>query len=397
MGNTIIHVDMDAFFAAVEVRDDPSLAGKPLVIGALPSERGVVSTCSYEARVFGVRSAMSIKEAYRLCPQAVYMHPHMHKYKQASDGIHAIWASYTDAVEYVSLDEGYLDVTGSLAIFGSAERIGREIKARTQAELGLTCSVGIGYSLAAAKLASEERKPDGFFAIPSAEAFKALVADRGIRVLHGIGARTAEKLEAMQIQTVRDIWRNADMLAAFGKHGQHIVSIAEGIDDRAVTCGEEAKSIGREHTFQRDITDIATLKSKLRLLAKELCLKLQTKGIYCQTITLKITYADMKSITRAKTGTATRDPLTVFTTVSSLLDAADKRPIRLVGISLSGLTDVEYAQLSLDNFKQANQSKRRDRLADTMLGLQQRFGAGTVKTGGELASEQYLQNSGDDW
>jgi len=398
MGQTIIHVDMDAFFAAVEVRDDPGLAGKPLIIGALPHERGVVSTCSYEARVFGVRSGMSIKDAYRCCPQGVYMHPDIRKYAAASAVIHEIWGGFTDTVEYVSLDEGYLEVTGSLAIFGGAERIGRAIKARTKAEAGLTCSVGIGYSMASAKLASEEDKPDGLFTIPDAEAFRALIADRGIRVLHGIGVKTAEKLNEMGIRVVRDVWANRQMLCeALGKHGQAIAEMADGIDRRRVTPHgvEDAKSIGREHTFQHDITDTAVLQSMLRLLAKELSVKLKLLGLYAQTVTLKVTYKDMKGITRAKTGDATNQALPVYRTAATLLDGIEKRPIRLIGISLSGLTDSDCRQLNLEDIGQAKQNRRKDKWEDTMLSLQKKFGASAVKTGSELASERYLRGKDD--
>ena len=159
MDKTIIHVDMDAFYAAVEVRDNPELSGKPLIIGALPGERGVVSTCSYEARKFGVRSAMPISEAHRLCLDGIYLRPNFHKYEQASEQVHEIWSDYTDLVEYISLDEGFLDVTCSMKVFGGAAKIGHEIKRRVNEQTGLTCSVGIGYSLMSAKLASEEKKP----------------------------------------------------------------------------------------------------------------------------------------------------------------------------------------------------------------------------------------------
>jgi len=198
MNKTIIHVDMDAFYAAVEVRDNPELAGKPLIIGALPDERGVVSTCSYEARKYGVRSAMSIKTAYRLCPHGIYMHPNMHKYVAASNIVHKVWDTYTDLVEHISLDEGFLDVTNSAHLFGGAKRIGHEIKKRVKAEAGLTCSVGIGYSMMSAKLASEEKKPDGFFEIPNPESLKALIMDRSVRIIYGVGAKNCGVSSANQ-------------------------------------------------------------------------------------------------------------------------------------------------------------------------------------------------------
>ena len=183
MGNTIIHVDMDAFYAAVEARDNPELQGKPLIIGALPGERGVVSTCSYEARKYGVRSAMPISEAHRLCPNGIYMRPNFHKYEEASGQVHEIWGKYTDLVEYISLDEGFLDVTASMNLFGGAAKIGHEIKEKVKERTGLTCSVGVGYSMMSAKLASEEKKPDGFFEILTPEALKNLILDRNVRII----------------------------------------------------------------------------------------------------------------------------------------------------------------------------------------------------------------------
>ena len=172
MDRIILHMDMDAFYASVEVHDDPSLAGKPLIIGALPSERGVVSTCSYEARPYGVRSGMSIKEAYRLCPNGIYMHGHYHRYHEVSDQVHEILLSYTDQIEFVALDEGYLDITGSTRLFGDPVHIGHEIKQRVLDVTGLTCSVGIGYNKMTAKLGSEEKKPNGFFVFESPEHFQ---------------------------------------------------------------------------------------------------------------------------------------------------------------------------------------------------------------------------------
>lgn len=392
---TIIHVDMDAFYAAVEVRDNPDLAGKPLIIGALPSERGVVSTCSYEARKFGVRSAMSIKDAYRRCPQGIYMHPNMAKYKEASAKIHEIWGSYTSIVEYISLDEGYLDVTSSQKLFGGSAAIAREIKERTKRETGLTCSVGIGYNMTSAKLASEEKKPDGLFEIPNPEAFVDLIIDRNVRVLFGIGVKTAEKLERMDVRTVRDIRGNRQMvLRIFGKHGADIVALADGTDNRTVTpyYEEEAKSIGREHTFQEDITDFGYLKDALRLLARDLSNKIRFEGLYCRTVTLKITYYDMKQITRSKSGDATNQANEIFYTAASLLDTIDKNPIRLVGISLSNLTDTHghTRQLTLEDIGREQANQKKETLDKRLLDLQRRFGKDIIKTGSELGAENRM-------
>jgi len=388
----IIHVDMDAFFAAVEVRDDPGLAGKPLIIGALPHERGVVSTCSYEARKYGVRSAMSIKEAYRRCPHGIYMHPNMRKYKAASGQIHEIWVSYTDIVEYVSLDEGYLDVTGSAHLFGGAKKIGLEIKAKTRKQTGLTCSVGVGYSMMTAKLASEEKKPDGFFEIPNPEFLKNLIVDRSVRIIYGVGEKTAEALQKAGIYTVRDIYANRQaVIRLLGNHGSQIVELADGTDNRRLTPYSDPKSIGKEHTFQQDITDFTYLRDVLLLLAKELSFDIHRKALYCRTVTLKVTYGDMRQITRAKSGDATNRADDIYKNAVSMLDRIDRQPVRLIGISLSGLTRETARQMSLFD---ADTGEDNEKLDDTLFQLQKRYNIGIIKTGSELKAEKHV-NTGD--
>jgi len=394
MSKTIIHVDMDAFYAAVEVRDDPELRDKPLIIGALPHERGVVSTCSYEARMFGVRSAMSIKEAYRLCPHGIYMHPNMYKYKEASDRIHKIWLTYTDLADFISLDEGFLDVTGSAAHFGGARKIGLTIKERTKEETGLTCSVGIGYSLTSAKLASEEKKPDGFFEIPDARAFKALIMDRGVRIIYGVGPKTAETLDRAGITTVRGILANKRaVIEILGNHGQDIIDLAEGIDERRVTpyYEAEAKSISREQTFQHDTTDIDYLKDALRLLARELSLKLRFDGIFARTVTLKVKYSNMKLITRSKSGDAVNHAKDIYGIAASMFDAVEKRPIRLIGIGLSGFAESDLRQMTIDDFNGQRDDSKKEALDRTVLELQRRFGSSVIKTGNDIIAEKRFE------
>ena len=386
MDRVIIHVDMDAFYAAVEVRDNPDLAGKPLIIGALPSERGVVSTCSYEARKFGVRSAMSIKTAYRQCPHGIYMHPNMHKYVAASNIVHAIWDTYTDLVEHISLDEGFLDVTNSAHLFGGAKRIGHKIKSRVRTEVGLTCSVGIGYSLMSAKLASEEKKPDGFFEIPTPESLRNLIMDRSVRIIYGVGAKTAEALQLIRIHTVRDLIHNRQAaIHLLGNHGKQILELAEGIDERTVTPYADPKSLGKEHTFQQDIGDVDYLKDVLRLLAGELSFEIHQKGLYCRTITLKVTFADMQQITRAKSGEATKKAGEIYAVAASMLDKVERRPIRLVGISLSGFS--EHRQMSFT-------SEKEEAMDSALFKIQQRYGRHIIKTGSELGAQKRL-NDGD--
>ena len=382
----ICHVDMDAFYAAVEVRDNPELAGKPLIIGALPNERGVVATCSYEARKFGVRSAMSIKEAYRRCPNGIYMHPNGQKYAEASQQIHKIWSDFTDICEYVSLDEGFLDVTGSEHLFGGATAIAHKIKRRTKEEVDLTCSVGVGYSMMSAKLASEEKKPDGFFEIPTPTDLRNLIIDRSVRTIYGVGAKTAEELQRVGISTVRQIYENPQgVIALLGNHGKQIIDLANGIDNRRVTAYADVKSVGTEQTFQQDTTDFDYLKDVLLLTAEKLSFDVKLKGLYAHTITLKVTYYDMKSITRSKSGNATDKAAVIYETAAALLDKIDKRAIRLVGITLSGLTTTPNLQLSLFD---AAEDLREDKLDDTLMKLQLKYGRGIVKTASVLQAEK---------
>ena len=385
---------MDAFYAAVEVLDNPELRGKPLIIGAMPHERGVVSTCSYEARKFGVRSAMNIKEAYRLCPQGIYMHPNLHKYKAASDRIHEIWLTYTDLVEFISLDEGFLDVTGSAAHFGGAAKVGRLIKERTKAETGLTCSVGLGYSMTSAKLASEEMKPDGYFEIPDPDSLKSLIMDRGVRVIYGVGPKTARILSDAGIDTVRGILGNKQaVLRLLGNQGKQVIDLADGIDNRSVTpyFESKAKSLGREHTFQQDIADFDYLKDALRLIARELSLKIRFDGIYARTVTLKVKYADMKQITRSQSGDPLQNAKDIYGIVAEMLDKVEKRPIRLIGITLSGFADSDYRQMTLDDLGDASKSNRKESLNGALLTLQRRYGGDIVKTGNEMIAEKRFE------
>ena len=342
----ILHVDMDSFYASIESRDNPALRNKPLIIGSLPTERGVVSTCSYEARKYGVHSAMNIKEAYRLCPRGIFMHPNFEKYKKVSAQLHQIWARYTEIIEYLALDEAYLDLTSIASSWDKARLIAQEIKNRTKNEIGLTCSVGIGYSMTSAKLASEEKKPDGYFEILTKDAFVHLIIDRDIRVLYGVGKKTAEKLKATGIKTVRDIQNNkSTVLRLLGnKIGRYVTDLSIGIDERVVTPYDEndAKSIAREVTFQKDTSDISFLKDVLMVLAVSLEQRLKRLKFYARTVTLKITYYNMKGLTRSVSGEATNRAYEIFITAFEQLRLLARGgmilPVRLIGISLQNIT-----------------------------------------------------------
>ena len=377
MKQIIIHVDMDAFYASVEVRDDPSLAGKPLIIGALPAERGVVATCSYEARKYGVHSAMNIKEAYRRCPHGLYMHPNFEKYRAVSEQLRKIWYDYAVKMEPIALDEAYLDVTYSAGDFERAGEMAREIKARTRSELGLTCSVGVAYSKTAAKTASEEKKPDGYFEIRTPDDFVALMIDRDVKSLYTVGAKTAEKLNRLGIYTVRDIReRKDDILERFGKHGQLITELAFGIDDRKVVeyKPEDAKSVSREVTVQEDPDDDRMLDDVLVLLALSVEDRARRHNLHGKGVTLKLTYYDMQSVTRSRAMTNIDDAASIYTETSRLLEQVEKRPVRLIGAGLYNLTPDEGRQMTLDDYLEGTGERKQEIIERRLSELQERYG-----------------------
>ena len=368
---------MDAFYASVEVRDDPSLAGKPLIIGALPAERGVVATCSYEARKYGVHSAMNIKEAYRRCPQGIYMHPNFEKYRAVSEQLRKIWYDYAVKMEPIALDEAYLDVTYSAGSFERAGEMAREIKARTRSELGLTCSVGVAYSKTAAKTASEEKKPDGYFEIRTPEDFVNLMIDRDVKSLYTVGAKTADKLNRIGIYTVRDIReRKDDILERFGKHGQLITELAFGIDERKVVeyKPEDAKSVSREVTFQEDTDNYRLLDDVLVLLALSVEDRARRHNLHGKGVTLKLTYADMQSVTRSHAMTSIDDAAAIYTETSRLLGQVEKRPVRLIGAGLYNLTPDEGRQMTLDDYLEGTGEKKQELIEKRLQELQARYG-----------------------
>ena len=377
MNQIIIHVDMDAFYASVEIRDNPALRGKPLIIGALPQERGVVATCSYEARKYGIHSAMNIKEAYRLCPRGIYMHPDFDKYRAVSGQLHAIWNTYADASEYIALDEAYLDVTESAGSWERACAYARAIKQRTLGELGLTCSVGVAYSKSAAKTASEEKKPDGYFEIPSAEDFVSLIIDRDVRVLYTVGEKTAGRLNRSGIRTVRDIREHQEeILRSFGKQGRWITQLAFGIDNRKVSPykPEDAKSISREITFQEDVDDYAFITDVLTLLALSVERRAERVGLYGEGVTLKLTYADMKSITRSRLIPVSRSAATILEESARLLEQVPHRPVRLVGVGIYHLTGEDGRQLRFEDFMPEIREQQEKKTGAALADLGRRYG-----------------------
>ncbi len=377
MHQIIIHVDMDAFYASVEMRDDPSLRGKPLIIGSLPRERGVVATCSYEARKYGVRSAMNIKEAYRLCPMGVYMHPDFEKYRAVSDQLHAVWNTYADAAETIALDEAYLDVTKKAGGWENACGIARTIKRRTREELGLTCSIGVAYSKTAAKMASEEKKPDGYFEIPTPQAFVDLIEERDVRVLYTVGEKTAGRLNGAGIRVVRDVReRPEDVIRLLGRQGEWIVRVARGEDDRRVTPyrPEDAKSISRELTFQADAEDFAFLQDVLLLLSMSVERRAARAGLYGEGVSLKLTYADMKSMTRSKLIPVTRSAACIYREAAAMLEQVPRRAVRLIGVGIYHMTSEYSRQLRFEDLAPQAAGLLETDVTERLKALQDRYG-----------------------
>lgn len=387
MERRIIHLDMDAFYASIEERDNPELRGKPVIVGAPPGTRGVVSTCNYIARWYGVRSAMSSAEAYRRCPHAIFVNSHFKKYTEASKQVHEIMSEYTDKIEFVSLDEGYMDVGGSELLFGDAASIAKAIQKRVFETVGTTCSVGVGYSMMSAKCASEEKKPRGFFAIYTPEEFMALMHERPVGELYGVGKRTAERLVMMGIKTIGQLAKASDeRLKIFGSVGIAMKRHALGIDNREVVANAPPKSVGRETTFLKDTNDRDFLNDTLALLASDVGFRLYQNGMWCKTVTLKIKYADMKSVTRAHTGKFMRDSNQLYKAAAKILDELElEKAVRLIGISTSNLTTAPWEQLS---FEEAADSDKADTLSDTVFKIRQEFGKGILKTGKEIAAEK---------
>ncbi len=334
----IIHVDMDAFFASVEQRDDPHLRGKPVAVGG-SRRRGVVAAASYEARKFGVRSAMPSVTAARQCPQLIFVPPRFEVYRKVSEQIRAIFAEVADAIEPLSLDEAYLDVTPDRAGLGSATATARHVRARIQDVTGLTASAGVGTSKLVAKLASDQNKPDGLTVIrPGEEA--AFVQSLSIRRLHGVGPVTAGRLEAMGIISGADLAATPrDMLEAeFARSADWLLRMANGIDERPVNCSRERKSLGAERTFDTDIDQRAEIEAALAGIVDTVWQR-SAKAGPARTVTLKFKYADFQTATRSRTGDSpVASHAELLTAARAILDAnwPLSQAIRLLGVTLSG-------------------------------------------------------------
>jgi DNA polymerase-4 len=336
----IIHVDMDAFYASVEQRDNPALRGKPVAVGGSRA-RGVVAAASYEARKFGVRSAMPSVTARRKCPDLIFVAPRFDVYQQVSLQIRAIFAEHTAIIEPLSLDEAYLDVTENLQGIESATEIARRIKAKIRAETQLTASAGVSYNKFLAKLASDYRKPDGLFAI-TPEMGPSFVETLPVERFHGVGPATAAKMKELGIFTALDLRAKdeAFLLRHFGKVGRHFHCICRGIDHRPVVANRVRKSIGVETTFGRDLTSLDEMRAELGPLVDKVWHHCESTGVRGRTVTLKVKFANFQIITRSRSCIAPVSDRSTLASISEDLLAAQfpmRKGVRLLGISLSSL------------------------------------------------------------
>ncbi|RNC29665.1 MAG: DNA polymerase IV [Candidatus Dichloromethanomonas elyunquensis] len=372
----IIHVDMDAFYAAIEQRDNPDLSGKPVVVGGRPNSRGVVSTCSYEARKFGIRSAMPLTEARRRCPQAVFLPVNMPKYTQVSSQIHLIFKDYTPLIESISLDEAFLDVSDSTRLFGSAQKIALEIKERIKRDLDLTASVGLAPNKFLAKIASDIQKPNGLVMLTE-ERIQDFLDPLPVERIWGVGARTAEKLHNLHVRTIQELKRldEPSLRSHFGIAGTRLFFLARGIDNRPVETDREAKSIGRETTFREDLSDYEVLQAFLLNLSADVGRRLRKESLKAKTVTIKVRFADFHTLSRSKTLDTyiNLDQDIYLEAKHLLLELHLSQPVRLIGVSVHNFVPEEF-QNSL--FEPAESEK--EKLAKTIDAIKERYGEKSI-------------------
>lgn len=382
-GRSILHVDMDAFYASVEVRDNPALCGKAILVGASPRERGVVAACSYEARKYGVHSAMPMSRAVQLCPHAIVLPVRMGRYVEVSKQIHAIFHHYTPDVEPISIDEAFLDVSGCIHLFGSPEEIGRKIKTEIRQQTGLTASVGIAPNKFLAKLASDLQKPDGLVIITE-DKKQQILDPLPVSKIWGIGRVTTKELERWGIKTIEQL-RTAPrykLSRVFGNQIEEVFRLAQGIDERNVEPFAEAKSVSAEETFADDIRDKESLRGILLTQVEEVSQRLRTEHLQGRTITLKFRYGDFRTITRSRT---LEGPTNV---TQILLQEAEKvfsqwhkksgGALRLLGFGISGLFAEGAGQKLLFSDPEEEKQKKIDSAFDK---IREKYGDDSLKRG----------------
>jgi DNA polymerase IV len=378
MNRTILHVDMDAFYAAVEQRDHPEYRGKPVIVGSDPKGgkgRGIVATCSYEARKFGVHSAQPISKAWQLCPQGIYVLPDMRKYVRVSERIMNILLEFTDMLEQVSIDEAFLDVTGSKKLFGTGREIAAKIKRRIQNELQLTASIGVAQNKFIAKVASDLKKPDGLVVVePGRE--REFLAPLPVGRLWGVGPKTETLLKKIGLETIGQLadLQHSEMAARLGKNGAHLWQLAQGIDDRPVLPEEGFKSVGHEFTFEQDTADSELLHKTLLTLTEKVAHRLRMQSARARTIAIKFREADFSTFTRRVTLDNPVDTAEkIFPVALKLMKSLvrDGVLVRLIGVSAGNL-EAGAGGKQMSFLSQISQKDRK--LATALDDIAQRFG-----------------------
>lgn len=379
----IIHLDMDAFYPSVEILDNPALKGKPVIVGG-SEERGVVASASYEARKFGVHSAQPVAKAKRLCPRGIFLPVRMWRYQEVSKQAFEIFRRFTPLVEPLSIDEAFLDITGSLRLFGQPGNIAKKIKHVILKETGLTISAGVAPSKFVAKIASDMDKPDGLTVVHP-DTVKEFLDPLPIQKMWGVGKVTRQVLNRLNIRTFKDLRQTPVKVLEnkFGKQGTKIHLLAMGIDEREVIPEHDVKSIGHEETFLQDIVSLDAARKELLALGNKVARRMRHKGLKGKTVTLKVKYFDFVQITRSATlPESTDDGSEIYSVVCHLLKKTEvtKKPIRLLGVSLSQLSFLESGtQLSL--FDQDPSAQKRRRMNIVLDSLHDKFGDNSVVPG----------------
>lgn len=399
MNRSIIHLDLDAFYASVEQYDDPQLRGLPVLVGGR-SGRGVVCACSYEARRYGIHSAMPMAKALRLCPTAAVRPVRMDRYRLFSRRVFAIFARFTDRIEPLSLDEAFLDVSGCERLFGPAEQIAAQIKTAVRQETGLTISAGVARNKFLAKLASDHKKPDGLYVVPHPP--DSFLLPLPLKRLWGVGPVTCQRLEKLGLHTVADLRRlsEARLERLFDSAGRQLYCLARGEDSRPVVVASAPHSIGHEDTFEYDLQNPLDLHRSLLDLAERVATRLRNKGLAGSVVQLKVRYADFSTVTRRRTVEPPLDSAMAILQVAKdllLRTDAGQRPVRLLGISLCQFREEHEVQGELFGAEQRDRVSALDGAVDQ---LRQRYGVKGVQraslmTGGR--DESAAETGGDGW
>ncbi|MBC8350773.1 MAG: DNA polymerase IV [Planctomycetes bacterium] len=379
----ILHVDMDAFYASVEERDRPELVGSPVVVGGTPEGRGVVAAANYVAREFGVHSAMPAAQAKRLCPHAVFLRPRMEHYAEVAAQIRSVFERYTPLVEPLSLDEAFLDVTGSESLHGPALSIARDIKREVRDGLSLVASVGVAPNQFLAKIASDLEKPDGLVVVDPTQ-IQEFLDPLPVRTLWGVGRVTGEKFDDLGVRTIGQLRQLPvkTLQHHLGNNGTHLWELAHGIDDRVVTPEQEAKSISHEKTFTDDIKDVAVLRAWLLELSEQVACRMRRQSINAKTVHLKVRFDDFQTITRAHTLSEPTDVTQeVWQAVVRML--TQKMPsrtlcVRLLGVGVSNLHHGTKTQMDLFEDESHDRNSRLDEIADN---IKDKFGSSSLQRG----------------